>query len=123
MAKEGPARLAAGPRSVNADSCISGANEPCGARAVYDNASVESTHRAAQRVIEPAACKGAGQVIHRIRCALCPSSPNQFLQRPIVVLFRMVGIASMDRIESAFIVTAMTSCLVLIGAAILTAFF
>jgi hypothetical protein len=38
-------------------------------------------------------------------------------------LFRMMGIASMDRIESAFIVTAMTSCLVLIGAAILTAFF
>jgi hypothetical protein len=28
----------------------------------------------------------------------------------------------MDEIESAFIVTAMTSCLVLIGAAILTAF-
>jgi hypothetical protein len=31
----------------------------------------------------------------------------------------MMGTASMDRIESAFIVTAMTSFLLLIGAAIL----
>jgi hypothetical protein len=75
------------------------------------------------RAVESAEYKGVGQVIHRIRCALCPSSLNQFLQRPIMGLFRMMGIASMDRIESAFIVTAMTSCLVLIGAAILTAFF
>jgi hypothetical protein len=34
-----------------------------------------------------------------------------------------VGTASMDNIKSAFIVTAMTNCLVLIRAAIMTAFF
>jgi hypothetical protein len=45
------------------------------------------------------------------------------MRRPILGAFWMMGTASMDMIESAFIVTAMTSCLVLIAAAIMTAFY